>query len=158
MLTLTADSRPLCMTADGCPCFRRWTAKVPLLSQGQKEPLKPVLSSAKNKDPSVTTTHYDPEKRRLFYGLDNGAVRSAPQSLVALIASQGSGPQPTVHGAPARSQTSSPNWVVHAACAGVLLASLRVLGQHQPLRGRTQGARDGHRHAQSVSALGWGKG
>ncbi|KAG2492355.1 hypothetical protein HYH03_009303 [Edaphochlamys debaryana] len=53
---------------------RLWSVKVPLQSLGQKEPIKPVISSAKNKDPTVVSAHYDPDRRRLYYGLDNGAV------------------------------------------------------------------------------------
>ncbi|PNW82472.1 hypothetical protein CHLRE_06g280350v5 [Chlamydomonas reinhardtii] len=53
---------------------RLWDVKIPLLSQGQKEPLKAVISAAKNKDPSVVCTHYDVDRRRFFYGMDNGAV------------------------------------------------------------------------------------
>ncbi|KAG2447723.1 hypothetical protein HYH02_007183 [Chlamydomonas schloesseri] len=53
---------------------RLWDVKIPLMSQGQKEPLKPIISAAKNKDPSVVCTHYDVDRRRFFYGMDNGAV------------------------------------------------------------------------------------
>lgn len=53
---------------------RVYTVKVPATSLGQKEVIKPVLQSAKHKDPSIVTTHYDVERKRLFYGMDNGAV------------------------------------------------------------------------------------
>ncbi|EFJ40323.1 hypothetical protein VOLCADRAFT_99881 [Volvox carteri f. nagariensis] len=41
---------------------------------GQKEPIKPALASVRSKDPSIVATHYDPYRRRLYYGLDDGAV------------------------------------------------------------------------------------
>ncbi len=53
---------------------RVYTVKVPATSLGQKETIKPVLQSAKHKEPSIVTTHYDVERKRLFYGMDNGAV------------------------------------------------------------------------------------
>ncbi|PNH10255.1 Outer row dynein assembly protein 16 [Tetrabaena socialis] len=53
---------------------RVYAARVPPCSLGQKEPIKPLLQSARNKDPSVVSSHYDPAKKRLFFGLDNGAV------------------------------------------------------------------------------------
>ncbi|GLC46623.1 hypothetical protein PLESTB_001224200 [Pleodorina starrii] len=51
-----------------------WCSRVPALSMGQKEPLKPALASLRTKDPSIVATHYDPHRRRLYYGLDDGAV------------------------------------------------------------------------------------
>lgn len=62
-----------------------YTAKVPAASLGQREvstarggmPSASVSSAigpqARTKDPSVTCVHYDTWKKRLFYGLDNGA-------------------------------------------------------------------------------------
>lgn len=51
-----------------------YSVQVPAMSLGQKEAIKPVLQASRNKDPSVTVSHYDSEGKRHFYGLDNGAV------------------------------------------------------------------------------------
>ncbi|GIL56264.1 hypothetical protein Vafri_11611 [Volvox africanus] len=51
-----------------------WCSRIPAISMGQKEPIKPALASVRNKDPSIVATHYDPHRRRLYYGLDDGAV------------------------------------------------------------------------------------
>lgn len=53
---------------------RLYAVPVSATSLGQKEPLKPVLQASRHKEPVVSVCHYDPDRQRLYYGLDNGAV------------------------------------------------------------------------------------
>ncbi|KXZ44857.1 hypothetical protein GPECTOR_61g810 [Gonium pectorale] len=51
---------------------RVWSAKVQ--SASRRDAPKPSPGSVRPKEPSVVATHYDPDRRRLYYGLDDGAV------------------------------------------------------------------------------------
>ncbi|GFR51000.1 hypothetical protein Agub_g13326, partial [Astrephomene gubernaculifera] len=52
---------------------RLWCCKVPPIIVGKKDAPKPP-PPLRNREPTVVATHYDPDRRRLYYGMDDGSV------------------------------------------------------------------------------------